>query len=136
MQNTAAVGRFPAVVENSAGSRLRARRKALGLTGTGLAKLAEVSREHLSAVETGHKEPTSEWLRRVELALDNYEHETGQDEPAAEPNDAGFVRFKVEGVYGAKALIVEGPVENIAELEAAVDRIMRRLAGDNGATPE
>jgi hypothetical protein len=105
-----------------------------------LSAMAEVSREHLSAVENGHKKPTDEWVRRVELAMDRYAHETGQDEPEAPAaanegaTPPGFIRFKVEGVYGAKALVVEGPVDNLPELEAAVDRIMRRLAGEQGAT--
>ena len=59
------------------------------------------------------------------------EHEMGMDMPSqVQPTpaaDPGFVRIKVENVYGARALIVEGPVGDLAELEAAVDRIMRRL---------
>lgn len=139
MTSAAVVGRFPVVTEQTGpGVRLRARREALGLTGTALAKLAEVSREHLSAIESGHKTPTTEWVRRVERALDNYAHETGQDEPESEApapaTSPGLIRFKVEGVYGAKALVVEGPVENLAELEEMVDRVMRRLAGESGTT--
>lgn len=138
MTSGAAVARFLSVRDESApGGRIKDRRKSLGMPANRLAKEAEVSREHLSAVENGHKQPTPEWVRRVELAMDRYAHETGQDEPAAAPatHAAPMVRFTVEGVYGAKALVVEGPVENIAELEAAVDKIMRRLAGEQGNAP-
>lgn len=141
MTNSAAVARFPSVdSDNGPGARIRARRKSLGMSASRLADMAEVSREHLSAVENGHRVPSVEWERRVYLAMERYGHETGQDEPTPTPAEApsaeqGFIRFKVEGVYGAKALVVEGPVENIAELEAAVDRIMRRLQSPD-ATPK
>lgn len=119
------------------GARIRARRKALGLKAGRLAELAVVNPQHLSAIENGHKEPTEEWARRVERAMDVYARETGQDEPASAPAvTPPMIRFTVEGVHGAKALVVEGPVENIAELEAAVDKIMRRLAGEKSPTTE
>lgn len=141
MTSSAAMARFLTVdSEMGPGASIRARRKALGMGAGRLASLAEVSREHLSAVENGHKVPTGEWVRRVELAMDDWARETGQmqDEPAEPPTPApgGMIKFTVEGVYGAKALVVEGPVENLAELEDMVDRVMKRLAGDNGATAE
>lgn len=144
MTKTAAVARVQSVdTENGPGARIRARRTALGMGATKLAKMAEVSREHLSMVENGHKVPTPEWVRRLELAMDRYERETGQDEPeeqaveTPEPIAAPHVvRIKVEGVYGAKALVVEGPVDDLPALEAAVDRIMRRLANEGGGARE
>lgn len=115
------------------GTDIRTRRQALGLTATKLAALAEVSRVHLSEIESGRKEPSAAWLRRVELAMDRYEHETGQDEPEPErPEKPNVIRVEVQGVYGAKALVFEAPPENIAELEAMVDRVMRRLAREQG----
>jgi transcriptional regulator with XRE-family HTH domain len=96
------------------------------MTGTRLADLAGVSREHLSEIESGRKAPSDEWLRRVELALDRYERETGQDEPV-DPEAPRLVRIEVPNVYGARALIMEGPIDDLPALEAAVDRIMRRL---------
>jgi transcriptional regulator with XRE-family HTH domain len=107
------------------------------MTTSGLAKLAGVDRGKLKKFEIGEDEPSEPWINRVERALDNFESETGHEQAeGAKPDESGFIRFKVEGVYGAKALVVEGPVANIAELEAAVDRILRRLAGENGPTAE
>lgn len=103
------------------------RRETLGMTGSALARLADVNRGHLSEYERGKREPDEPWVRRVERALDRIEHETGHDVPDAPPAEAPFIRIKVEGVYGAKALILEAPPGNIGELEAMVDRIMRRL---------
>lgn len=61
---------------------------------------------------------------RVEAALDLLEEETEPEVPAAGPH---LIRITVEGVSGAKALIVEGAPEDQAQLEAMVDRIMRNL---------
>ena len=63
----------------------------------------------------------------------------GVDEPSAtvvpETKDK-VVRFVVEGVYGARALIVEVPPENVDDLERAIDRIMRRLQAGSGEDTE
>lgn len=123
-------------VDENRGARVRERREALGLSVRSLAALADVDRGRLALFEEGSTSPRDYWAQRVEHALDRAEAEGA--EPVAEDDEAskpGFVRFKVEGVYGAKALVVEGPVENIGELEAAVDRIMRRLAGEPGDAP-
>lgn len=131
MTSTAEIGRFPIVEGEHAGpgAALRARRKSLGLTGVALAKLAEVNREHLSAVERERKQPTDEWLRRVELAMDRYEHETGQDEPEAEPEprDAPeLIEFEVSGDFGVR-VVVKGPIQSASELEASVARLVREM---------
>lgn len=117
-------------VDSTPSERARAiteRREALGMTGAALARLADVNRGHLSEYERGKREVAEPWIRRVERALDRIEHETGHDEPEQKPAETPFIRIKVEGVYGAKALILEAPPGNIAELEAMVDQIMRRL---------
>jgi transcriptional regulator with XRE-family HTH domain len=119
------------------GDQYRARRTAIGMSVSALAKLAGVDRGSLTALEEGrHVRDTT--VGQIEKALSGLEHELGMDEPSVvEPvssPEPGFIRFKVEGVYGAKALIVEGPVDNMAELEEMVDRVMRRLA--DGPTTE
>lgn len=135
MSSSAAVDRFESVDSTTgAGARIRARRKSLGIQAGKLASLAEVSRVHLSSVENGHDEPTEEWVRRVELAMDRYAHETGQDEPeplvgGAAPVEGapGLIRIEVPNLHGGQAIVVEGPVDDPEALAAAVDAIMRRL---------
>lgn len=129
------------------GDRIRERRENLGMSLRGLADRAGVDRAALTKFERGEQvgSPEEWWVRKIERALDAFEQETGhaptEDSPpesaatTAESNP-GFIRFRVEGVYGAKALVVEGPVDNLPQLEAAVDRIMRRLAGDQGDRDE
>lgn len=62
---------------------------------------------------------------RVEAALDRLEEETEPEMP--EDPGPNLIRMRVEGVYGAKSLILEGSPENQAQLEAMVDRIMWNL---------
>lgn len=118
------------------GALYRERRMRLNMSQDEVATEAQVNRDTVGAVEAGKSSLHSR--RKVETALTKLEQAAGlppmeEDAPAQaapeSPESAppGFIRFKVEGVYGAKALVVEGPVENIPELEAAVDRIMRRL---------
>lgn len=118
--------------------RIKERREALGMDIGDLASEAQVDRRQLGQVEAGKHEPKEAWWRRVENALDRIEHETGMDEPGtAGPERPRVIRFTVEGVYGAKAIIVEAEPEDRAALEAAVDRIMRNLrSGTEGDSPE
>lgn len=62
-------------------------------------------------------------------ALAQFAQQAGENESASGAGDkpAGVVRFIVKNVYGAEALVVEVPPENVEALEAAVDRIMRRM---------
>ena len=41
-----------------------------------------------------------------------------------------MLRIEVPNVYGTRALIVEGPVDDPEALAAAVDAIMRRMANE------
>lgn len=125
-------------------SVVQRRRIRLDMTQDDLGKEAGVNRDTVGAVESGGGSPRSR--RKINDALDRLEAdarlapmgETGSTPPEiveqSTPERPPMIRFIVEGVYGAKALIVEAPPENRAELEAAVDRIMRALqqgaAGD------
>lgn len=117
------------------GSQVRARRERLGMGIRDLAKEAGVSRDTLSDMESGTKDFRQATLGKVLRALDRIEEEVGFDSPPADDaeSEPKIVRYRVEGAYGVEALVVEGPVENIAELEASVDRIMRRLQGRGDA---
>jgi len=118
--------------EHGPGARIRARRKSLGMAAIRLAKEAEVSREYLSAVENGHNEPSEEWVRRAELAMDRFARETGQapsdpedsSEPAAAPE---VMRLTFHGIYGIGEIIAEGPVDKPDELVAAVAKLLAEI---------
>jgi DNA-binding XRE family transcriptional regulator len=138
MTSRAAVTRFPSVVDTSGpGGRIKERRKSLGMPATRLAREAEVSREHLSSVENGHKVPSAEWVRRVEMAMDRYAQETGQqgDEAGAVGEDAGSVepiRLTFHDVYGIGEIIAEGPGDRPDELVAAVTKLLAELRSGKG----
>jgi transcriptional regulator with XRE-family HTH domain len=108
------------------GADLQQRREALGLSVSALAKRAGVDRATLDRVEGDAEGVRGVTRKAVERTLVELEAEIGMDDPTPEP-ESKVVRFVVRGVYGAEALVVEGPVESIAELERSVDRIMRRL---------
>lgn len=114
------------LVRPTTGREITARRERLGLLVKDLAAQAGVSRDTLSDWERGTRRPQHQTVDAVVAALDRLEEEMGIDAPApGQESKPGMVRFEVTGVYGAEALVVEGPVDSIAELEAAVDRIMR-----------
>lgn len=129
-------------VESLSGEQFKARRAAIGMSVAALAKRAGVDRGSLTALEDG-RTVRDTTVAAIDRTLTELEHELGMDvpsviEPAAELDVAPKVmRVEVQGVYGAKALVFEAPVENVAELEAMVDRVMRRLADrDNGVNGE
>lgn len=125
-------------VEDDDGFAAQARRRLDRLRATigDVASHSGLNRDTVSAVLHGRGSTRSQG--KVDDALTSMEEEAGlppiEDEGHVEPQlpvvdqqAVPMIRFTVEGVYGAKALIVEAPPENLAELEAAVDRIMRRL---------
>lgn len=114
------------------GADVTRRRERLKFEIYELADEAGVNRDTLSDWESGKtKRPQTETVNKVLSTLDRLEQEMGFNAPPARhpENEEHLVRFTVKGVYGAEALVVEGPVDDIAELEAAVDRIMRRIQG-------
>ena len=126
------LGHTPTLAPVSDGEAVQERRTRLGLSVSELARRAHVDRGRLTALEAGETVRDST-LGAVEHALDKLEQELGMNDP---DTPSGVVRFVVRGVYGAEALVVEGPVENIAALEASVDRIMRRLRnGEDSDSP-
>lgn len=117
------------------GPALKARRKAMGMSIRTLAELTGHGRGSITKIEAGEAVQNQyEIIGSMDRVLSDYEHKMGMDLPsqvevikAPTPTEPGVVRVRVEGVYGAKSLIVEAPPENIHELEAMVDRIMRNL---------
>lgn len=110
------------------GARITERRERLHLNKSELAKESGVHRDTLTDIEAG-KGFQAATLQKIEDTLTRLEAEAGIGVTPRE--SAGIVRYSVKGVYGAEALVVEGPVANIVELEASVDRIMRRIQGQS-----
>lgn len=111
------------------GDGIRKRRERLGLSRTRLAEMAHVDRDTLTKLEEGLTKARGTTVAAILRVLDELEEETGMADPHPN-NGGGVVRFEVKGVYGAESLVIEGPVENIAELQEAVDRLLRRRETD------
>jgi transcriptional regulator with XRE-family HTH domain len=118
----------------------RARRERLGASQGDVADEAGVNRDTVSAVE--HDQASARSRRLVMDTLTRLEEEAGLP-PYGEPlvervapieGASGLLRVEVPGLHGARALVVEGPVDNPEALAAAVEAIMRRLYPP--ATPE
>lgn len=115
---------MPGADARERGDRIGKRLEALGMTPNAFQARSGIDRMTLKrAVEAAPTVRPSTY-GAIEKALSELEDEIGMNDPE---RTAGVARFIVRGVYGAESLIVEGPVENIADLERSVDRIMRRL---------
>jgi DNA-binding XRE family transcriptional regulator len=126
---------------SDAGELVRMRRDRLGASQEEVAEQAGVNRDTVSAVEHGTSSAKSRVL--VTQALSRMEDEAGLtpigDEPLVrrvEPVEGApqLVRIQVPGLYGGKAIIVEGPIDNPEALAATVDAILRRLSGGPDVT--
>lgn len=112
------------VSNETRGHAIKARRLAHGIkSARAFAQATKVDREAIARAEDGlGSEQTYE---RLEAWLDRFEEETGSDEPS----DPQLVTFRLTGVYGVRDVVISGPVENIAELQTAVENLLRGAAG-------
>ena len=118
------------VTNTGAGEAIKTRRKALGVTVKALAERAGVDRGRLAAIEDGASARTST-IGAIERALSDLEEEMGG--PYDKP-DRGLVTFRLSGNFGVD-VVVQGPVENLDELEEKVERLIQRMRSqDNGVT--
>lgn len=115
------------------GDRFRDRRIHLNLTQSELAKEAGIkSYETVGAVERGEGSPVSR--RRLDEALTRLEEEAGvrnreDDATTTEQAAPHMIEFEVTGDFGVR-VVVKGPVENAAELEESVARLIRDMKGN------
>lgn len=113
--------RVATVGNEGAGERIRQRRTALGLTVKALAEKAGVDRGRLAAIEDGATAREST-IGAVERALTAFEQETS----GPYDEQGGMVTFRLTGNFGVD-VVVQGPVANMSELEASVERLVRSM---------
>jgi transcriptional regulator with XRE-family HTH domain len=105
------------------GHAIRARRLAHGIKSVRqLADRSGVSREAITAAEAG--QASAQTYERLEAWFDAFEEETGSDEA----NEPHIIVVRLKNDLGEVA--VEGPVDDLAELEAAARRLLRGLRED------
>lgn len=117
-------------VTDETGSQLRDRRLRLGMSVRQLAEEADVDRGRLAALEAG--EPVRETTTaKVRAALDRLDEEIGMD---TGDENGREVEFRVRGNFGVD-VVVRGPIEDIAALEASVARLVGQMQAENGEPP-
>lgn len=121
--------------ENDRGAAIRQRIDALGISDREWHATTGIDRKTLHRAIRNEPGTRAGTYLAIESALDKLEAAIA-GQPVARPAESTprVVRIEVPNVYGAQAIIVEGPVDDLPALEAAVDRIMRRLAADQKDT--
>lgn len=123
------------------GRRVTERRERLEMNVKQLAAEAGISRNTLSALESGSSFNRST-LAKVEKALEALEKEAGLEAPPPAPSSGSsgegehLVEYRVEGVLGVRAIVVKGPVEDIPAFEASIARILRQVQSEGPASDE
>lgn len=111
------------------GADVNRRRTEIGMSVSALAKRAGVDRGSLAALEEG-RTVRDTTVAAVLRALADLEHEMGMDVPGpAAPAQPHLIEFEVTGDFGVR-IVVKGPVEDAAELEASVARLIRDMKRD------
>lgn len=124
--------------EDDRGAAIQRRIDALGISDREWHAQTGIDRKTLHRAIRNEPGTRPSTYTAIEAEMDKLEAKfagrpVSQRVPEERPN---VMRVEVQGVYGAKALVFEAPVENLAELEAMVDRVMRRLANEAGeSTP-
>lgn len=117
------------VAEQEKWQELAERQERTGVTDTEIADKINMSREQVGRILSGQV-PNTRSLGKIERAMDELEAEDGGGPLVPKQSSATRnVVFRLTGIYGVAEVVVEGPVENMAELEEAVEKILRRAQG-------
>lgn len=112
--------RVQRVANEGVGQSIRRRRTSLGMTVKALADKAGVDRGRLAAIEEGATARAST-IGAIEAALTRLE-----EEMSGPYDERGLVTFRLSGNFGVD-VVVQGPVDNLDELEESVERLIRRM---------
>jgi transcriptional regulator with XRE-family HTH domain len=126
----AALGRRTTVAGvDATGADVSARRTAIGMSVSALAKRAGVDRGSLAALEEG-RTVRDTTVAAVLRTLADLEHEMGMDEPdPVRPAQPHMIEIEVTGDFGVR-VVVKGPVEDEAEVVEAAMKLVRGMKND------
>lgn len=118
-------------VMSERGEHYRARRTAIGMSVSALAKRANVDRGSLANLEEG-KGVRDTTVAQIEKTLADLEHELGMDVPSAveappSAAPAAPIRLTFHDIFGVGEIIAEGPADKPDELIAAVSKLLAEL---------
>lgn len=114
------------------GAAIARRMDRLNMTKSELAEKAGVSRSTLYKVLGDHDGAEERSYGKAERALDRAEHEHAEEHGGADAivsTEQGLIEFEVTGDFGVR-VVARAPVENAAELEASVGRLIRDIRRD------
>lgn len=109
------------------GEQVKARRERLGVDAVDLAEAAGIHRNTLAALEKGQS-GTRVTLVKVMRALEELELEAGISAPPAaapERSESQHVIVRLKNDVGE--VVVEGPVDDLAALEASAARLLSAM---------
>jgi hypothetical protein len=113
--------------DETRGQAIGRRMRAIGMNPMDLAGEAGRNRSLLYRVLKDEANVRDDSYRAFELALDRIEREHGHGGPdAVLSTEQGLIEFEVTGDFGVR-VVVKGPIENAAELEASVARLIRDI---------
>lgn len=116
-----------AVVTSERGDQIQERLNALGITDRQWHDRTGIDRKTLRRAINGDAAVRANTYRQIEDWLTRLEKEKGSfDGPTGETEDPHVVTFKLSGNFGVD-VAVSGPVENIDELRATVEKLIRGM---------
>lgn len=95
------------------------------------APIEPVRRETMIKAEADNPSVSDDTYSRINWWLDRFERSTeGMENVSEELREGHLVTFQLSGNFGVD-VTVKGPVENLAELESAVEKLLRGMRDPN-----
>lgn len=116
---------LPPVGDNERGQAIQRRLEDLGISDREFHEQSGIDRKTLRRAVAGLENVRPSTYHAIEAALAKLEEKV-RPAVAPPPDEAGLVTFKLSGNFGVD-VVVQGPVANMAELEASVERLVRSM---------
>lgn len=123
MQAVADEAHLAAMNEETRGAAIQRRLEELGLSDREWHRETGIDRKTLNRAIAGESSVRASTYGAIESALDKLERRVrgGDIKP-----EGDLVTFRLSGNFGVE-VTVQGPVANVEELEAAVERLLRKM---------
>lgn len=116
---------LPTVDDIERGAAIQRRLDQLGISDREFHEHTGIDRKTLRRAVTGAENVRTSTYTAIEAALSKLEDRV-RPAGVAGSDEAGLVTFKLSGNFGVD-VVVQGPVSDMAELEAAVERLVRSM---------
>ena len=115
---------LPPVGDIERGQAIQRRLDNLGISDREFHEQSGIDRKTLRRAVAGEERTRPSTYAAIESALSKIEQRIRPDLP--EQGESGLVTFQLSGDFGVE-VVVKGPVENLGELEASVERLIARM---------